>query len=277
MNTLERGRGSTPQETERPTGRRIIMITPRELNILTRLAQGDTHKEVANQLSVSETTFSQKYLPPILEQFGTLPKETVKQAVILGVVTDIEPLSEEQLRSLSKRERDILDATYKHPLSNNLTSQLAKILHLSEFTVKKDLPSTYGNLGARNMLHGIAKYARTIEPPAQKPAIVCIQEKEGDVTEQQIRWFEDFAQRDDGREKGRPDHIEQRMQVLRNGGTLDFIKEPLNILEMLREQTQLQVTETGRNPQIVIWPAVSREQRDSVAKLFSPGKPLQDL
>ena len=127
------------------------------------------------------------------------------------------------------------------------------------------------------MTQTVAMYARTQEPPAQKPAIVCIQEEDGDVTEQQIRLLEAFAKQESGTGKGRPDHIEQRMQVLRNGGTLDFTKEPLNFLEMLTAPTQLQVTETGDKPQIVVWSAVSERQRDSVAKLFSPGKPLQDL
>ncbi len=256
MNTLERGGRSNPQETERQIGRRIIRISPRDRDILTRKSQGEIFRDQATQMPIAESTIKHRVVE-ITKKFGTTStNETLKQAVILGVVRDVPTISDEQLSVLTSRECAVLDAAYKQQLDNNITEQLARTLSMSQSTLKRSFSSLSNRIGTNRVIETVLRYARTIEPPEQKTAIVCIQEEDGDVTEQQIRLLEVFAKQESGTGKGRPDYIEQRMHVLRNGGTIDITEQPLNALAMLTFSTELQTINTEGTPETLIWPAV---------------------
>ena len=165
LDTIAAGRVASPPEP--PVQDRLSALTPRETEVLRRIAAGQSTKTMAREMSVTTETL-RTYVKNVLGKLGAHSRlEAAALASRAGPPGQAEPEGEHPLlAALTPREREVL----AHLTEGAGLREVAKRLHMSVKTINTHLHNLRGKLGVHSTLEAVALARfRPGLPPGQHP------------------------------------------------------------------------------------------------------------
>jgi DNA-binding CsgD family transcriptional regulator len=152
---------------EPPGEDRLSALTPRETEVLRRIAAGQSTKTMAREMSVTTETL-RTYVKNVLGKLGAHSRlEAAALASRGGPPGQAEPEGEHPLlAALTPREREVL----AHLTEGAGLREVAKRLHMSVKTINTHLHNLRGKLGVHSTLEAVALARfRPGRPPVEQP------------------------------------------------------------------------------------------------------------
>lgn len=166
LDTIAAGRVTSPPEPP-PGEDPLSALTPRETEVLRRIAAGQSTKTMAREMSVTTETL-RTYVKNVLGKLGAHSRlEAAALASRAGPPGQAEPEGEHPLlAALTPREREVL----AHLTEGAGLREVAKRLHMSVKTVNTHLHNLRGKLGVHSTLEAVAlTRSRPGRRPNQRP------------------------------------------------------------------------------------------------------------
>jgi DNA-binding NarL/FixJ family response regulator len=151
LDTIAAGRVASPPEP--PVQDRLSALTPRETEVLHRIAAGQSTRTMAREMTVTTETL-RTYVKNVLGKLGAHSRlEAAALASRAGPAGQAEPEGEHPLlAALTPREREVL----AHLTEGAGLREVAKRLHMSVKTINTHLHNLRGKLGVHSTLEAVA-------------------------------------------------------------------------------------------------------------------------
>jgi DNA-binding NarL/FixJ family response regulator/DNA-binding CsgD family transcriptional regulator len=173
------------QKLTNPTERSIAILTQRQVNILTLLAQGVAHEALPRRIGLSTTTIDDILADACTSLQVPQPIDAVVKGIKTGFIDSKAVLagsSPQRVAKLLPSERQVLEGLSDSRITNRTNKGLAEHLRTRERTIKYRLKQINTKLSTYSRLHATAVYTAVEHAPAPDDTIDMIFYIQDEVT-----------------------------------------------------------------------------------------------
>jgi DNA-binding NarL/FixJ family response regulator len=153
LTTADQSAAAAPDLTPGPCDGPLSTLTPREAEVLRRIAAGQNTKKMAGEMNVTTETL-RSYVKKVLAKLGAHSRLEAATLASRHIMQARQELDHDQplFAALTPREREIL----AHLMRGSELREVARQLHMSLRTVNTHLQNLRGKLGVHSTLEAVA-------------------------------------------------------------------------------------------------------------------------